>query len=71
MSRPQAERLQGLLNAWVPVFDDVVDPAELRLRAAAVAVSLATGPFRAQEPDWPAATSRILDAAERLVRQVG
>ena len=71
MSRIQAERLQGLLDAWVPVFDRAVDPAELRLRSAAVAVSLATGPFRAQDPDWQEATTRILDAAERLVRQVG
>jgi len=70
MSRAQAERLQAVLDDWVPVFDRTVDPVELRLRAAAVAVSLATGPFRSQEPGWPASTSRILDAAERLAGQV-
>ena len=70
MSKAQAIRLQALLDSWVPAFDRVVDPVELRLRAAAVAVSLATGPFRSQEPGWAGATSRILDAAERLARQV-
>ena len=48
----------------------IVDPVELRLRSAAVAVSLATGPYRGQEPAWPRETRTILDVAEALVRQV-
>lgn len=71
MNAQQAARVQDLLRAWVPVFDERVDPVELRLRAAAVIVSLATGPFRGQEPDWRRETVGIVEAAEALVRQVG
>lgn len=68
---PEQQRLRdGLVRAWVPVFDQRVDPVQLRLRAASVVVSLATGPFRSQEPDWQRSTAQILDAAEALVRQV-
>lgn len=70
MNAEQAERVRSLLRAWVPVFDSRVDPAELRLRSAAVILSLATGPFRGQEPDWQRETEHILGAAETLVRQV-
>ena len=70
MNTEQAGRVQGLLSSWVPVFDERVDPVELRLRAAAVIISLATGPYRGQEPDWEAETHGILHAAEVLVRQV-
>ncbi len=70
MNSQQAARVQALLQAWVPVFDERVDPVELRLRAAAVIISLATGPYRGQEPHWEAETRAIVDAAEALVRQV-
>ena len=70
MNRTQAARVQHLLATWVPVFDTRVDPVELRLRAAAVIISLATGPYRGQEPHWERETTQILDAAENLVRQV-
>lgn len=70
MNAQQAERVHHLIRTWVPVFDARVDPVELRLRAAAVIISLATGPYRSQEPSWQAETSAILDAAEALVRQV-
>ncbi|WP_232821656.1 phosphotransferase [Desertihabitans aurantiacus] len=70
MNAQQAARVRALLQGWVPVFDTRVDPAELRLRAAAVIISLATGPYRSQEPHWARETSFILDAAEALVRQV-
>ena len=42
----------------------------VRLRAAAVIISLATGPYRSQEPDWQRETLVMVDAAEALVRQV-
>jgi hypothetical protein len=70
MNTRQAERVHHLLRTWVPVFDQRVDPTELRLRAAAVIISLATGPYRSQEPHWERETHQIVDAAEALVRQV-
>lgn len=70
MNARQAARVHHLIRAWVPVFDERVDPTELRLRAAAVIVSLATGPYRSQEPNWQSETVQIIDAAEALVRQV-
>ncbi|MEL4505165.1 phosphotransferase [Luteococcus sp. H138] len=70
MNQTQTRNLHRLIRDWVPVFDERVDPAELRLRAAAVIISLATGPHRGQEPDWEAETVAILDSAEALVRQV-
>lgn len=70
MNPAQEARVHQLLLDWVPVFDTRVDPVELRLRAAAVIISLATGPFRGQEPDWEAETVRMVASAEALVRQV-
>lgn len=70
MNAEQAARVRHLLRTWVPVFDERVDPRELRLRAAAVVISLATGPYRSQEPNWQAETVGIIDAAETLVSQV-
>jgi hypothetical protein len=70
MNARQAERVHALLRSWVPVFDERVDPTELRLRAAAVIISLATGPYRSQEPHWERETHQIVDAAEALIRQV-
>lgn len=71
MSSVQAARVSQLLRTWIPVFDARVDPVELRLRAAGVVVSLATGPYRGQEPHWEAETDQIVSAAERLVRSAG
>jgi aminoglycoside phosphotransferase len=68
MNPLQAARVQRLLRTWLPVFDARVDPIELRLRAAGVVISLATGPYRGQEQNWRQETEAILDAAERLVR---
>ncbi|WP_432559727.1 phosphotransferase [Granulicoccus sp. GXG6511] len=70
MNAEQAARVRQLLATWVPVFDERVNPIELRLRAAAVIISLATGPYRSQEPNWQAETVGIVDAAETLVAQV-
>lgn len=70
MNAEQAARVRHLLRTWVPVFDQRVDPMELRLRAAAVVISLATGPYRSQEPNWQTETVGIVDAAETLVSQV-
>ena len=70
MNAVQADRVRQILAAWVPVFDSRVDPVELRLRSAAVAISLATGPYRSQEANWGPETLSIIDAAEALVNQV-
>lgn len=70
MNAAQEARVHTLIRKWVPVFDSRVDPTELRLRAAAVIISLATGPFRSQEPDWERETAMMVGSAEALVRQV-
>lgn len=70
MTPAQEARVHQLIRRWVPVFDTRVDAAELRLRAAAVIISLATGPFRGQEPDWERETATMIGSAEALVRQV-
>ncbi|WP_188897259.1 phosphotransferase [Microlunatus endophyticus] len=70
MNAAQAARVQRLLTEWLPVFDSRVDPVELRLRAAAVAISLATGPYRGQEPDWQGETWQILRSADQLIRSI-
>jgi hypothetical protein len=70
MNAAQEARVHQLIRRWVPVFDSRVDATELRLRAAAVIISLATGPFRGQEPDWERETATMIGSAEALVRQV-
>ncbi len=50
------------------VRDAVVAPdagPSVDARVAAVLIGLATGPFRIQQPDWEATTTRVLDIAER------
>jgi hypothetical protein len=68
MTAEQAAGLSRLINLWLQVFDTRVDPAELRLRAAGVIVSLATGPFRGQEPNWEAETVRMIESAVSLAQ---
>ena len=68
MTAEQAAGLTRLINLWLQVFDTRVDPAELRLRAAGVIVSLATGPYRGQEPNWQAETVRMIESAVALVQ---
>lgn len=70
MNREQEAKVRDLLARWVPVFDERVDPVELRLRAAAVVISLATGPYRSQEFDWRDQTIAMVRSAGALVRQV-
>lgn len=62
---PAAAGARAALTDWLPVLDRRVDPAELRLRAAGVALSLATGPYRAQDPGWEKATADRVDLVER------
>jgi hypothetical protein len=53
------------VRQWSAWFDRLVDPRELRVVAAGVALSLATGPFRTQDDDWQRATQRRLDLVGR------
>ncbi len=53
----------SLLREW----DHGLDPVDLRRRAAAVIIALATGPFRVQRDTWPTEGRRRLDLAERWV----
>ncbi|MDR1212529.1 MAG: aminoglycoside phosphotransferase family protein [Propionibacteriaceae bacterium] len=70
MNATQAEIVARLIQDWLPVFEARVDPTELRLRAAAVVISLATGPFRCQERDWQRETGAIVAKAESLVAAI-
>ena len=70
MNPAQEAKVRDLLARWVPVFDRRVDPVELRLRTAAVVISLATGPYRSQEPNWQESTRQMVRSALALVRQV-
>ena len=70
MNREQEAKVRDILARWVPVFDQRVDPVELRLRAAAVVISLATGPYRGQDIDWRQQTMGMIRSAGALVRQV-
>jgi hypothetical protein len=49
------------------LFDQRLDPADLRRRAAAVVLGLATGPFRVQAPSWPAMVRQRIALAVRWV----
>ena len=71
MDPVQTARVTVLRNDLLEVFDHRVDPVQLRLRAAGVAISLATGPYRGQEVDWQGQTRYILDAAEALIHAAG
>lgn len=52
-------------------FERDVDRASIRLRTAAAVISFATGPFRAQQPDWPSATAKRLAAAQGWLESAG
>jgi hypothetical protein len=51
----------------IRLWDQMLDPVDLRLRTAAVALSLATGPFRVQAAGWPGETADRVAIAERWV----
>jgi hypothetical protein len=57
----------GLADRCLAEFDRRVDPRQLRLRIAAVVMSLATGPHRVQESGWRQATRDRLMLVEHWV----
>ncbi|MEE6263813.1 phosphotransferase [Plantactinospora sonchi] len=64
LHRDRAAVIQRAGAAYLAAFERVVDPAALRYRTAAVVLSLATGPHRVQERNWPAGTRARLELAE-------
>jgi hypothetical protein len=60
----QPERTRRLGSRFLAEWDRRFDPTDLRRRAAAVILSLATGPFRVQSPAWPEETRRRIRLAE-------
>ncbi|TDE11898.1 aminoglycoside phosphotransferase [Jiangella asiatica] len=62
---PATAGARAVLDDWTTAFDRRVDPAELRVRTAGVVLSLATGPYRAQDPGWETATSQRVDLVEQ------
>lgn len=64
MSR-QPDRVGAYAAALQERWESLLDPVEVRRRAAARVLGLAAGPFRVQQPGWPVETSRRLTLAER------
>lgn len=64
---PQPERVRTYGDALLRIWDTTVDPVDLRRRAAANALLLATGPFRVQTPNWPAEVAQRVAIAELWV----
>jgi hypothetical protein len=63
--------IRRLGHRYLAAFEDIVDPGQLRLRVAGVVLSLATGPYRVQQPGWPAATVRRLHLARDWLTRAG
>jgi len=63
IDRQRAPAIQALGARYLAAFERTVDAADLRCRVAAVVLSLAPGPHRVQDADWPAATGRRLALA--------
>jgi hypothetical protein len=66
---PQKAATVGELGSrYLSELERQVDPRQLRLRIAAVVLSLATGPHRVQEPGWPQRTAQRMDLVERWLQ---
>lgn len=59
------------VERWQAEIEQDADPRDLRVRAAAVVMSLAPGPYRTREPGWADATERRLALAERWLAAAG
>jgi aminoglycoside phosphotransferase (APT) family kinase protein len=65
LDHARAGAINRLGGRYLASFERTVDAADLRYRTAAVVISLATGPHRVQDRNWPALTRRLIDLAER------
>ena len=61
----RARRIEDYASSLLGRWDGMLDPSDLRRRTAAAVLGLATGPFRVQREDWPTATLRRIEMAER------
>lgn len=61
----QPERVRSYAQSLIALWDHMYDPADIRRRAAATLLTLATGPFRVQTADWPGETSHRIGLAQR------
>jgi hypothetical protein len=64
---PEQPAIEAYVEALRRGFGEAVDLSDLDRRAAAVAVGLATGPFRVQMQGWEAETRRRLELARAWV----
>lgn len=64
----QPLRVRQLGNDLLGLWDRLLDPVDLRLRAAAATLSLASGPFRVQSAAWPSEVEGRVALAETWVR---
>lgn len=64
---PRPERVREYGSTLVRLWDSVVDPVDLRRRAAAMSLLLATGPFRVQSRNWPDEVAARVAIAETWV----
>ena len=61
------ERFVGVRDDLTQRWRRQVDPERLAIRTAIQVVTLAPGPFRTQQPGWPAAVRRRLALADALL----
>lgn len=64
-SAPDPDRVERYAAAVLAAARHVVAAEPLRIAVAAALAGLATGPFRAQSPDWPTGVVRRLELARR------
>lgn len=64
---PRPERIDGFVAELADMWRARTDADDLRRRTAAVALGLATGPFRVQQEDWPTQVRARIDRAESIL----
>ncbi len=67
----RGDAIAAYVSQLLSAFEREVERASIRLRTAAAVISFATGPFRAQQPDWPSATTKRLVAAHEWLESAG
>ena len=65
MAPSESTGVQAALGEWAAWFDRTVDRRQLRVGAAGTALSLAPGPYRAQDPGWRDAVHHRVALAEQ------
>jgi hypothetical protein len=61
----QPDRVNRFAGDLLAAWDRVLDPVDLRIRTAAVVLSLCPGPFRVQSAMWPSETADRVALVER------